>query len=451
MIAKTLITPESESLPLFIGIDVAKNSHVAAFVSSELLKKHRRFESCPVLAFENSRSGFESLVQAMQFYAPLSECSVVLERTGHYHKAIEQYLLDAGIAVYELHVQERLSRIKSDPRDAQSLANLLYNQIALRVQVSESAQIARPALRKSETANLLRGLVRRRLELVREIAQRKNQLTAIVDEVFPEFAQVFKNPTCESALNIRSRFASREELAEASIGELLACCTGVKPGRAGLLRLQELARESIGTRDPARRSSMHLEKKQLIAELRLLTEHIEELDSRIGEIISSTREGQILTSIPGISEIAAATILASIGSIANFESAAKLRAFFGWSPDQRQTGTTLDSMPLTKGGNRTIKQTMYLAAWLAVRHDSEWRDLYLRLVPRICRYDERLGRYRGKNKVLGRIIGQLIGVVYTLLRKDYELLASLQPGETPPPPVCYDRAVHHAHRMRHCH
>ncbi|WP_149404671.1 IS110 family transposase, partial [Dictyobacter arantiisoli] len=85
---------------LYVGIDVGKYQHVAGFVSRTLLTRHERFEGCPVLAFEQSRQGFRDLVDRIQSYVPLEQCFVLLEMTGHYHKALVQYLLDLDISVY---------------------------------------------------------------------------------------------------------------------------------------------------------------------------------------------------------------------------------------------------------------------------------------------------------------------------------------------------------------
>ncbi len=116
-----LLTNES----LYIGIDVGKLKHVAGFVSMTLLLRHDRFEACPAFVFENSREGFRALVERVRSLAPLEHCFVVMERTGHYHRALQQYLQELDIPVYVMHVQSRpAGMLKTDKRDALTLANL---------------------------------------------------------------------------------------------------------------------------------------------------------------------------------------------------------------------------------------------------------------------------------------------------------------------------------------
>ena len=157
---------------LFLGIAVGKTRHVAGFVSKTLLERYQRFEACPALAFENSREGFQALVKRMQDLAPLEHYTVLLEKTGHYHKALQQFLQELDLPVYVIHVQERPSAVmKTDKRDAFGLANTLYNQLALGIQVADKTQLARKAFPPSATAAQLKGLIRHRYELVREATQ----------------------------------------------------------------------------------------------------------------------------------------------------------------------------------------------------------------------------------------------------------------------------------------
>jgi hypothetical protein len=107
----------------------------------------------------------------------------------------------------------------------------------------------------------------------------------------------------------------------------------------------------------------------------------------------------------------------------------------------------VDQVKLTRGGTRTMKQTLYLVVANAIqRPECEWARLYLRLAPRKCSYDERRQRYSGTNKVLARIAGQLISTIFALLKRDAEMLAQYAPGRPPPEPALYDPAIHKAHR-----
>ena len=198
--------PDLAALPMlphesvFIGVDIGKFKHVAGFVSKTLLERHQHFEHCPAFLFEQSREGFHAFVERIRAYCPLEHCFILMEQTGHYHRNLQQYLLELDVPVYVIHVQSReFGMIKTDKRDALGLANHLYSQLELGVQVANKLQVVRRAVPPSEAAAQLKGLMRHRYELVNESTQRKNKLTAICDELFPELTHVFKNPNLPTA------------------------------------------------------------------------------------------------------------------------------------------------------------------------------------------------------------------------------------------------------------
>jgi len=431
---------------LYIGIDVGKFRHVAGFVSTSLLNRHERFESCPVVTFEQSLEGFRLLVQRIQTYVPIEQAFVLMEKTGHYHKALEQYLLEMDLSVYLIHIQTRAAGIlKSDKRDALGLANHLYNQLEKNIQFGVSTEVARRAVPPSEIAALLRGLIRHRYELMHECTQRKNKLVAICDELFPELTSICKDPNTPSALALRKSFPTPQDVSTASLETLRVARLGHYPSVARLQQLQEMARHTIGVKEPGRQQGLIFEQEQLITELQLLQRHVQAIDMRIATTLGQSREGRILMSIPGIGQIQAATIIAAIGHIDNFENAAKLKSYFGWAPAVFQTGITYDRVRLTNKGTRTIRQTLFLVVANAIQQDCEWRKIYQRLVPLKCAYDERRKEYVGKKKVMGRIAGQITTMIFALLKQDAELLRKTHNGSFPEP-ILYDPEVHKAHR-----
>lgn len=284
--------------------------------------------------------------------------------------------------------------------------------------------------------------------LTAESTRRKNKLTSICDEVFPEFTQILKDPNLPTALAIRKRFPTPAALATASLLDLQeARGKNRSLSDAKLLELQRLAAQSIGTKESARLRGLTFEQAQLIAELELIQAHLEQLETELTQVIEHSRDGKILTSIPGIGPTQAAAILASIGTIANFERAVQLKSYFGWAPSVAQSGYTLDHVRLTPRGQRQMKQTMYLIVWQAIRlKESEWSQIYERLVPIKCSYNERTRQYTGRAKVMGRIAGQIISVIYALLKRDLEVVSRVPCGTKLPEPMLYDPEIHHKHR-----
>lgn len=386
------------------------------------------------------------------FYVPLTQVYVVLEVTGHYHRPLLQYLQEVELPTYVLHVQKRQEGLlKSDKRDALGLANLLFNQLEKGVQVGDPLQAIRRLAPPTPAAAQLRSMVQHRQELIGESTRRTNKLTAICDEVFPELTRILKNPNLPTALMLRKRFPTPATLATASLSALQELRGQNRSlSDAKLLELQRLAQESIGTKDHARLRGLVFEQGQLIAELELIQTHLEQLESELVQVVGHSREGEILTSIPGIGATQAAAIIASIGNIANFEHAAQLKSYFGWAPQVTQSGSTLDHSRLSRRGHRQMKQTMYLVVWHAIHvKESNWQKMYERLVPIKCRFNEKTREYTGRNKVIGRIAGQMASVVFALLRADQEAVIKTPAGATLPNPRLYDPEIHRQHQLGH--
>jgi transposase len=210
------VSPMLPHESIYIGVDIGKQKHIAGFVSKTLLERHKHFENCPAFAFEASREGFRSFVARIRDYGPLEHIFVLMELTDHYHRPLQQYLLELDIPVYVMHVQRRqASMIKTDKRDALTLANQLYTQLELGAQVTDKLQVVRRSVPPSEAAGQLKGLMRHRYELMNESTQRKNKLTAICVELFPELTQVLKNPNLTTALALREQFPTPQTLATA--------------------------------------------------------------------------------------------------------------------------------------------------------------------------------------------------------------------------------------------
>jgi transposase len=214
------------------------------------------------------------------------------------------------ITLYRIHVQERSKGMtKTDKRDALSLANRLYTQLELGAQVEEKMQLVRRTAPPTPAALQLRGFMQHRYELSHQRTQLRNKLTAICDELFPEFTQIFHDPHLEAALPFREKFPTPHDMATASLSALRERRVKYFPSEANLLRLQQLAEKTIGINNKDRLRGMKLEQELLLKELRLVQRHLERLDTEITDIVRTSREGQILLSMPPIGPVQAATIM----------------------------------------------------------------------------------------------------------------------------------------------
>lgn len=106
--------------------------------------------------------------------------------------------------------------------------------------------------------------------------------------------------------------------------------------------------------------------EELMAELRSMTAQV--VDPQLV---------QLLSSIPGVGQLTAVTVLAEIGSIRRFPGPKQLVAFTGLDPRVRQSGMVLvRNTKLTKRGTPELRRVLFLAANAARRFDPELRFYY---------------------------------------------------------------------------
>jgi transposase len=267
--------------------------------------------------------------------------------------------------------------------------------------------------------------------------------------LFPELTRYLRKPNRPNALTLRTHWPTPALLAEASLADLRAVRRGTNPSLKTLEALRVASLSSIGITNSARVETLCLEQRHLIAQLQLSESQLALVEEKIQALVESSREGQILLSLPAAGPVSAATLLAFIGNIRNFRSAATLRKFCGCAPLETQTGTSHDHAKINPAGGRLLRAEIFrMAARSKLDPDSFWAKLSARLTPRLCVFNSKTHKLEGKSRVNGRIAGQMVGVIYALLRADADLVDSLEEQATLPPPKLYDPKIHSGEKAR---
>jgi len=74
-----------------------------------------------------------------------------------------------------------------------------------------------------------------------------------------------------------------------------------------------------------------------------------------------------LQALRGVSTIVAATIVAEIGDMRRFASAAKFMSYLGLTPSEHSSGASVNRGAITKAGNSNVRRVLVEAAWCAQR------------------------------------------------------------------------------------
>jgi transposase len=93
------------------------------------------------------------------------------------------------------------------------------------------------------------------------------------------------------------------------------------------------------------------------------------------ELLPQT-EGQILTSVPGISPILAARYLAGIGEVTRFPSARQIWSFAGFDLNVADSGNLRPVGGISQRGSPYLRNTLYQMGYLATLHCPDAIRLY---------------------------------------------------------------------------
>ena len=152
-----------------------------------------------------------------------------------------------------------------------------------------------------------------------------------------------------------------------------------------------------------------LRMKQEIKTLRMVREHIVEVERELGRLSTGERWGDqavYLMQIPGVGVIVTMTILSAIGDIRRFESAKKLVGYAGLGAGVHDSGQTHRDKGITKFGRKELRWALVEASWQAVRSNPRWKAEY-----------EALCKRKHPNQAIVAIARKLLVTLWYLLNR----------------------------------
>jgi transposase len=190
------------------------------------------------------------------------------------------------------------------------------------------------------------------------------------------------------------------------------------PPAAEIRVLQALMRHYEHLKSTRAEQSVYAQSSEAVIVKSSVREIITALDEQIAQIEQKIRQHfddhpdlkrrrDLLTSIPGIGQTTASSILSEIPHLDRFQSAKAVAAFAGLSPRERRSGTSVHGRPrLCKTGNSRIRKALYWPAIVALRFNPTLRVFAERL----------LAAGKHKRLVIGAVMRKLLALAYGILR-----------------------------------
>lgn len=352
---------------LIIGIDPHKKRHAAVAITQDFTTRDK-------FKFDNTREGLETMLRRARTEMMKSGCRGIMfaiETGGHYWRNIAYFLDEQGIPfrfINQFTLKRRregkdLNRRKNDYRDSEVAAQLLCTG-----EFTES-KVPQGVYAELRTAhNAYRRLVKERTRIT-------NLVKGLLDGLFPEFTQVFKDPCALTALSVLCTCPIPRGIAGMTENEFVAAIEVKHQGRLMRMKLRALhysARTSIGINAGAR--SVSSEILFLVEKLELIRRHIRVIEGTLVKLVDETEEGKYLLSIRGLNYIAVAGLVAELGCFKAYRSAKQMIKMAGSNPTESESaGKRGSHTPMSKQGRPVLRYCAWTSVIPMLRFNTDFR------------------------------------------------------------------------------
>ncbi|ADI04398.1 IS117 transposase [Streptomyces bingchenggensis BCW-1] len=323
-------------MSVFCGIDWAEDHHDVAVVDEEgkLLAKRR---------ISDDAEGHRLLLEVLAEYDDRATALVpVAIETSH--GLLVAALRAAGRLIYAINPmaasryrdRHAVSRKKSDHGDAVVLANILRTDKASH----------RPLPAHSELSQAITVLARAQQDAVWNYQQLSNQLRSHLREYFPAALIAFQHlqggltrGDARAVLAIASTPGKAIRLSRSQLRAALKRGGRQRGIDADAERIQDVFRAEYLRHTPMVEEAMGLQMLALLRQLDAACKAADELAESLQVRFREHPDAHIVTSFPGLSDLAGARVLAEIGDDRSyFTSARALKAYAGSAPVTRASG-----------------------------------------------------------------------------------------------------------------
>ena len=311
------------------------------------------------------------------------------EPTGHRWRVLDHLAAQRNITlvcvnpmlVGKARETEDYTRDKSDDKDAMLIARLVSQ---LHCYTPERAD---------ETWARLRQLGARRERLIAEATACIQQLRDLLECAWPGVLQAAAKPFdssnwCAALAVVLDRCDGRpERLRRGGLARFEATVLGELPRWGGSRRRRAIIEAVyMALVDPrgvmAQRRGALERCRWVLADWRATRTRLAEVEIRMVEVLDELELTELVTSIPGVSAVGAAAMLAETGDLTRFDSARALVKHAGLCPRDNASGTFQGRARISRRGRPGLRLAAWRATWGGLHHNPVMAARYRHLTTR---------------------------------------------------------------------
>ncbi len=359
------------------GLDVHRDTITACVMIGNGTQKRKTIKTFPT--FTQDIEELATWLKSLDIY------HVAVESTGIYWKPI--FNIFEGdfdvVLVNAQHVKNVPGR-KTDVKDSEWLCKLLKCGLLTKSFIPPSGIVR------------LREVVRYRQTLKRDLSSAKNRVTKMLENANIKLSSVFSDVFGDTAWGMICKLVVGETRMEILMNSIHGTCKSPR---------QEIEKALKGTLEEEDRTILKLMMDHIAAIETIINRVDKDIEN---QLVPYQAQVELLKTIPGVKDIAAASIIAELGVDMNqFRSAAHLSAWAGLCPGNNQSAGKIKSSRIRKG-NKHLKETMVQVAWAVSRTKSTYLGAKYRA----------LAMRRGKQRAIIAIGRKTLIVCFPMLKEN---------------------------------
>jgi transposase len=412
-----------------LGIDLAQSRQAAALTDHDSRVLARWRPRCSPWELDNLLE--RALKAALS--AGLAGVTVACEPTGHRWMVVQQLAAQRGIplvcvqplVVARAREAEDYTRGKSDDRDAVLIAR-------------QAAQLHcyLPERADAEWARL-RHLGARRTQLITDSSSRMQQVRDLLEVAWPAVlgaaGDPMKSATWLACLCVALAGGDADLQAVHARGQRAF----VDTARAGLggwgtTRVCTRIAAAVYAALPDRvgvatqRPGAFERATAALRDWKVVREELAAVNAAMLQLLDTLGIGQLAGSIPGVSAISVAAILAETGNPSRFSTARAMVKHAGLAPVENSSGNHQGDAKISRRGRPTLRLAAWRAVWGALRHNHVYAARYAQLTSRTV---DKLNVQQANAAIAAALIRQIHAIITRRTPWDADIAAGLRrPG-----------------------
>lgn len=384
-----------------VGIDWAEKHHDFA-VHDEMgaTIKQGRIDASP--------AGFTTLLEAIaECGGEAGQTPIAIETDKNLLVAMLQA---TGFEVFAINpraaarYRERLGQagVKTDPRDARVLADILRTD----------RHLHRALPHDSELVRAVKGAARQHQESVWALHQTLSRLRSLLLEFYPTAISAFPQLKHHTALAVLAAAPTPSRGRQLTKRQIVAILHRVgrrnDPGLAEQI-ITALRAPAMAQPEPVE-ESLGVAVSGLVTVAQAMINAVTALEAELGRVFDQHPQSGLLRSVPGLGPVLGARVLAEIGDDqARFATAANLRSFAGTAPVTRASGKAR-WVQARRIRNKRLADACHWWAFAALTCSPQAR----------AHYDRRRAIGDHHNAALRHLANKLLGKLWWCLQHDQE-------------------------------